>query len=457
MGSRLKVRLGFQQRISFLFALSSLGSALGAVLILVMVLSYERYQDEKEELHELAEKCRLILRNDPALGSESRQMLPEIISAQSESESLALALLNKEGRLLQSWPANSHDCHRVLRRFDHQPGFGFYLRHHDDWLFHEFIHGERYDLLIVDKHDTHFLTSAGLTLVFLLPFLIISCYLLGSFHARRVVQPLQAIGAVASRQAEGELDARIAPQRSGAEIQRLCEDLNRSFAELQKMHQTVRRFSADAAHELRTPIAAIMGNIEVTLSRSRSSDDYQAALGETLEELQQLSRILDSLLLMTRPRSVYLDSFVPVDLGATARKVASDLDFLLLDKELRLQLDCRGEAKVAGIPVLLERLISNLLHNAIKFSPPGSDIFLRWNSLGGSGRLEIEDRGPGIPAELHQRIFEPFFQNDASRGQSGVGLGLALVKFIADLHQARIEVAEASPQGLKITVEWPLQ
>jgi signal transduction histidine kinase len=450
------LRLSFQKRISLLFALSSLGSALGAVLGLVAVLSYQRYQEEREELREIAVKYRDILKADPVLGEESRRRLPEIINAEPEHEPLSLALLSKEGRVLQTWPADSRDCRRVLERFDHQPGFGFYLRHHDDWLFHEFIRGDNYDILIVDKHDTHFLSSAGLTLLFLLPFLIVACYLLGSFHARRVVEPLQAIGAVARRQAEGELDARIAQPGGGDEIQRLCDDLNHSFAELQKTQQTVRRFSADAAHELRTPIAAIMGNIEVTLSRQRSGDDYQAALGETLEELQQLSRILDSLLLMTRPRSVYLDSFLKVDPCRIIAKVADDLDFLIVDKNLKLLSECRGERQISCLPTLFERLVANLLHNAIKFSPPGGEIRLGWDSSGSRGRLEIEDRGPGLPKESHQRIFEPFYQNDASRGQSGVGLGLALVKFIAELHQARIEVSQASPQGLKISVEFPL-
>ncbi len=233
--------------------------------------------------------------------------------------------------------------------------------------------------------------------------------------------------------------------------------VRQSTIPIERTVEYMRRFMADAAHELRTPITVLRTRAEATLQRKRKPEEYERALVTMAEESERMGRIVEDLLLLARADSgerqperarVFLDVLV--------RDVAGGAGVVAERRGVRLNVDQGGEAEVQGDPMLLRQLISNLLDNAVKFTPPGGQVSIGVAADGGGARLTVEDTGPGITADQLPHIFERFFRGDPARSRAdGAGLGLAIVRWIADAHGARIDVASDVGRGTRIGVRFP--
>jgi len=225
----------------------------------------------------------------------------------------------------------------------------------------------------------------------------------------------------------------------------------------------MRRFMADAAHEMRTPLTVIRSRAEVALQQPRSAAEYAEAMQGVEAETQRLGRIVDDLLTLARAdagerqierRRVFLDDIVSDAAGAAGALAAA--------RGVALAIDEFEEAPVQGDAALLRQLAMLLLDNAVKFTPAGGRVSVRVGCADGRARLVVEDTGSGIPASQLPHIFERFYRGDPARTRGGVGsvtdgagLGLAIAQWIVDAHRANIDVQSVVDRGTTMTVIFP--
>ncbi len=270
----------------------------------------------------------------------------------------------------------------------------------------------------------------------------------GAWITRRGLAPLTQITRATERIDVRQLEARIGAAPWPRELAALASAFDRMLERLQESFERLSQFSADLAHELRTPINNLMGEAQVTLSRPRGTTDYVRVLQSALEEYARLARMIDSMLFLAQAdRSRTALELVPLDAGAELRAVA-DFYQAVADEDGKT-LSCEGSARLAADPLLLRRAISNLLSNALKYTPTGGHITLRAaTAADGRVQLSVSDTGSGIAAEHLPKLGDRFYRVDPSRAApGGAGLGLAIVKSIMQLHGGTLLIESAPGHG----------
>jgi len=258
------------------------------------------------------------------------------------------------------------------------------------------------------------------------------------------------------------LHDRLAISNQRDELGQLAISFNDLLDRLEDSFERQRRFIADASHELRTPVAILRGEAEVTISRpERSSAEYRESLTVLRDESQRLAHIIEDLFTLTRadagqypitPRDFYLDELAS-DVLRHARSLA-------LAKEITLSPSIEPELLFHGDEALIRRLLLNLLENAIKYTSHGGKVTLECKKQSAHYVVSITDSGPGISPELQSRIFERFFRADKARSRSetdsgGAGLGLSIARWIAEAHHGQLELARSDTSGTTFTVTLP--
>jgi signal transduction histidine kinase len=336
-----------------------------------------------------------------------------------------------------------------IQRVVSEEGLGEAL---SEWHFMFRYPGEQFIIFTNDRGEYELVERLfegfGLALVLAIVLALPSGYVV----SRRVLRPLDAIDSAVQRIRAGDLSARIERANSKDELARLIDTLNLTFAELEGAFQRVQRFSADAAHELNTPLTAIRGNMEVCLGRERSVEEYQTVLAESVEQITLLSRLLRDLLLLARPGSQQQkEYFTPVSFSLVVEQASEQAGIVAGERSVRVDCEVQSDLVLEGSESLLLRLCYNLVHNAIRFSHPGSTVTVRLDRHGDTAVLQVCDHGIGIRPEDREKVFERFYQVDQSRN-AGTGLGLSIVKWIVDLHGGRIEVESEPGCGTLVRV-----
>lgn len=279
----------------------------------------------------------------------------------------------------------------------------------------------------------------------------------GVFIARKGMEPLTDIAKTAHGITASHLHERIAASQWPAELSELAGAFDAMLDRLEASFIRLSQFSADLAHELRTPINNLRGEAEVALSRPRSAEEYQQILASSLEECERLSRMIDGMLFLARAENpdAALER-VPFDAQKEVRTV---LEFYeVLAREQDVQLSCDGAGSLRGDPDLFRRAVSNLLANALQHTPPKGTIRVSVvHAAGGPVKIEVRDTGTGIPAEHLPRIFDRFYRVDRSRSQPsrGTGLGLAIVRSVMQLHGGTASIQSTVGQGTVVSLVFP--
>ncbi len=265
--------------------------------------------------------------------------------------------------------------------------------------------------------------------------------------ADRTLGPVRRVTEQAEEIGGGTLGRRITAHADTEEYERLVRVLNRMLARIDHAFEAQKRFTADASHELRSPLTALRGEIEVALRRDRSPDEYRRVLTSALEEVERLSRTAEDLLTLARSDAGVMEPRLRVvDLGDRVGGVVERLRKLSEGKSLQLSAGLDPGVRVLGDPDLLDRLVWNLVENGVKFTPEGGSVEVVV-ARQGDGRpvLEVRDTGPGLDEDDLERIFERFSRGDLARGRSpdtpGTGLGLAIALAISDMHDAELQIS----------------
>jgi heavy metal sensor kinase len=275
--------------------------------------------------------------------------------------------------------------------------------------------------------------------------------------SRRGLAPLDDAVALAGRVGTESLDQRI-PERAGSveEVHRLVGSLNGMLERLERSVAGMRRFTADAAHELRTPLAALRGELELALRRERSPDELRATVERSLEQLDRLQRLVEALLQLARSDSGSLPVEPrPLDLAALCRATVEPYEPVLSARRIALAFEGAPSLQALADPLWTGRAIANLVDNASHFTPDGGAVTLEVRSEAGRALVEVRDSGPGIPAEEAERIFERFRRGATARASTeGAGLGLPLAREIARAQHGDLTVVPGT--GARFVLSLPV-
>ena len=303
------------------------------------------------------------------------------------------------------------------------------------------------------------LKNLRFTLLLLIPSGIVFSALGGYWLSGKALAPVDRITRMAWAIEASSLDQRLPYPGVEDEIGRLVETLNRMIERLEHAFSAMKRFTADASHELRNPLATMRNTIDVVLEQPRTAAEQQAALESLGEDVDRLRKIVEDLLLLAKAdtgRLVMEKETVRLDLLAQA--LTETYQPRAQERALSLDVEVSGPAEVCGDERWLYQLLSNLLDNALKFTPPGGRVMVAVFTPPETVRLLVRDTGPGVPEESLERIFERFYQTDPSQTHThGAGLGLAITAWIAESHGGRISVSNNLGGGACFTVELPAQ
>ncbi len=267
-----------------------------------------------------------------------------------------------------------------------------------------------------------------------------------------VAQTAQAISGQAL------LSQRIPVPNGDPEVAELASAFNQMLDRLDHATSTQQRFLADASHELRTPLTILRGEIEVALRRDRSSEEYRDVLVSNREEIERLSRMAENLLMLARvDAGGAFGSKEVSDLGEVSRRVAQRMEALETESGAAIHVVSPEPAPVLGDPLALERMVTNLVENAVRHSPRDEVVQVSVSAQNGEVRLEVSDRGRGIPAEHLPHLFDRFYRVDVARNSvaGGAGLGLAIVRSLVEAHGGKVTATSEIGKGSSFTVWLP--
>lgn len=281
---------------------------------------------------------------------------------------------------------------------------------------------------------------------------------LGYAFSRQALRPLRAIEATARKIGADNLGQRI-PVAGHDELASLSHLLNETFDRLQASFEQVRRFSADASHELKTPLALVRLNAEKIRQRVDGQEELRGAVDDILEEIGSLNQIIDRLLFLARSEAGAVPlSRRPIDVAAWVTSFAEDAQALAEDRGAKFHCGENAAGQLAVDPDLLRQLLLNLVANAVAVSPAGGAVTLKSRPDGANWILTVSDEGPGLPEDQLTRVFDRFvrFKRDDTNPSRGHGLGLAICRAIAELHGGSIRAENRREvRGLRVSVTLP--
>jgi two-component system, OmpR family, sensor kinase len=296
-----------------------------------------------------------------------------------------------------------------------------------------------------------------------IPVALLLASMCGYFLARKSLAPVAAMATQARSMGAANMHARLAVANQRDELGQLALSFNELLDRLEESFERQKRFIADASHELRTPVAILRGETEVTLSRGdRSPEEYRETLGILRDESLRLAHIIEDLFTLTRADAgEYPMTPVELYLDELAADVLRRTRSLALAKDITVTSSIAPELQMRADEALLRRMLLNLLDNAIKYTPRRGTITLDCGRSGEEYVVSVTDSGEGIPVELQQRIFERFFRADKARSRQerelgGAGLGLSIARWIAEAHHGRLELTRSAATGSTFTVVLPV-
>ncbi len=306
----------------------------------------------------------------------------------------------------------------------------------------------------LDQRMRELLLTLALTGLILLPLSAIAGHLL----ARHALRPVQSLVTSIASIDSSDLSRRLGVTGPVREISELAAEFNSLLERVETTVENMQRFTANASHELRTPIASLRTGLEVTLRRDRSPEEYRTLLAESLQEIDHMQRVIEGLMALAQEKASAAEPpREPVDLGEVARLSDRTMRPLAEEKGLALTTRVAETAVVLGNADQLQLLLINLIDNAIRHSPGGSEIRVDVGCRDGFGRVAVCDQGPGVPPEDRPHIFDRHYQGSRRPGERRTGgIGLDVVSWVAEVHRGTVRLAGDAAAGAEFEVLLPL-
>lgn len=283
----------------------------------------------------------------------------------------------------------------------------------------------------------------------------------GWLLSRRALSPIDSMINTVVTITGDQLDRRVFVANPADELGRLALTFNAMIARLERTFGEMRRFTADAAHELRTPLSVLRSEAEVALRADRAPEQYRRVLRNQIEEIDRLSRLADQLLFLCREDSRRQEQpLVPVRVDRLLVDLADDLQPVVEDQSLSFVIDSLPACRIQGDPDRLRRLCYNLIDNAMKYTPSGGTIRVSAALRGSQCCIAVSDTGIGIAPEHVAHLFDRFYRVESSRTTPGFGLGLAICRSIAESHGGSMTVTSAPGRGTTVEFQlpaWPVE
>ncbi len=288
------------------------------------------------------------------------------------------------------------------------------------------------------------------------PLVIVLSGLLGWFLAGRALDPVNSVADAAQRITHSNLDVQIPARNAGDELDRLIEAFNHMMTRLNRSFEQIRQFSTDVSHELRTPLTVVRGQLEVALFTARTVEQYRDAMADALEGVERLSNIVRALLMLSQAESGQLAlQKTEIDLADLVRDLVDQHQIPAEAEGVRLSAALPATCPVSADRIQIERLVSNLLGNAIKYTPAGGRVKVSLIPSVDHVKLIVEDTGVGISLEHLPHIFDRFYRVPSADAEKGLGLGLSFVAWIAKAHGGSVNVESTLQEGTRFTVLLP--
>lgn len=436
--------LSLTARMSLMFMSAVIAVLVVAGLSFNMLSQHHFMLLDRQALMEKLESAQHILSNaqDTRNLADQAAQLRTLLGAHQD---LVALILNSDGRVLFAAPTNaaiptSFSAAEAQEMWQWQDGEQLY----QGMTARVAVAGQAAPLTIllaldVSNHTHFFETLQRWFWVGLIISALVSAAL-GWAVARSGLRPLRTVTRVAASMSAGSLQERIPLAPVPLELQQLVLSFNAMLARLEDAFIRLSNFSADIAHELRTPLSNLMTHTEVVLSRPRDSAAYEENLHANLDDLRRMSRMIDDMLFLAKAdNGLIIPQQTRIELTVVIAKLFEY--YQLLADERGITLSVCGAGEVLGDPLMLERVIANLLANALRYTPAGATIHLRLQQSECLTRLSIENPGDTIAAEHLDKLFDRFYRADPARregGSSNAGLGLAISRSIVQAHKGRI-------------------
>jgi two-component system heavy metal sensor histidine kinase CusS len=323
--------------------------------------------------------------------------------------------------------------------------------------FNERSGGEPFTLQLAQDRSSDEQVERNFALLFIAVLFggVVASALIAIIVTRRGLRPLRKMTESLRRIGPDQLKERIGSTGWPRELQPLAIAFDQMLKRLDDSFTRLSQFSADLAHELRTPIANMLGEAQVALTRDRSAAEYRETIESTVAECERLSRIVDNLLFVARVDAAR----EPIarkrfDARAAVEKIAEFYQTVADDHHVTIT--CSGNGQIYADPDLFERAVGNLLENALRFTAEHGSIGVAVSKHNSDFEVAVHDNGSGIAAEHLPHVFDRFYRADSSRSSDGAGLGLALVKSIVDLHGGSAIIESNPGSGTMVKLKFPL-
>jgi heavy metal sensor kinase len=295
----------------------------------------------------------------------------------------------------------------------------------------------------------------------LIPMVIVLSGLLGWFLAGRALEPVNSVADAAQRITHSNLDVQIPARNAGDELDRMIEAFNHMMTRLNRSFEQIRQFSTDVSHELRTPLTVVRGQLEVAMFTAQTVEQYREAMADALEGVERLSNIVRALLMLSQAESGQLVlQKHEMDLSGLVRDLVDQHQIPAEAQGVHLSVelpdDRPGSCMLNADRIQIERLVSNLLGNAIKYTPAGGLVKVSLVPRFDHVNLIVEDTGVGISQEHLPHIFDRFYRVPSADPDKGLGLGLSFVAWIAKAHGGAVTVESKLQEGTRFTVLLPV-
>lgn len=384
------------------------------------------------------------------------------------SSTYLLQVTDKSGKVVWKSISLGSDSLPLVKTFE-EHGAVF----DNGWLFTDYTLGGTRYRMILSRGDVTEITAAYpagevdatlrklfSVMLYSLPVALAVSLIAGWFLARRSLKPVDDITRMARRITAHNLVQRLPSLDTNDEIARLTTTLNEMIARLETSFARIRQFTSDASHELKTPLAILMGEIELALRRPLSAEDSKSTLESCLEEVERLTAVVDGLLELSRADAGQIEiAFKPVSFSRLVDDICDDILVLADVKRVTVVTSIQPDVMLYGDAVRLHQALLNVVDNAVKYTPESGRVEAVMSADSHVATVVISDNGPGISPEHLPLLFDRFYRVDKSRSHNirGTGLGLAIAKWVVDAHEGSITVASDVGRGTAFTIRLPLR